>query len=53
MSEYDDKCMNLAGRIREHELKINHMEIFALNGQKSFGDSDYGNENSGDNRKFK
>lgn len=53
MSENDEKCMNLAGRIREHELKINQMEISALNGQKSFGDSDYGSKNSGDNREFK
>jgi hypothetical protein len=45
--------MNLAGRIREHELKINQMEISVLNGQNSFRDSDSGNENSGDNRKFK
>lgn len=37
-SENDEKLINLAGKIREHELKINQMEISSLNGQNSFRD---------------
>ena len=52
MCENDEKLTNLTGRIREHELKLNQMEICTLN-QNSFRDSDSGQENSNDVRKFK
>jgi hypothetical protein len=52
MYENDKNLTNLTGRIREHELKLNHIEICNLN-QNSLRDQDSSHESTSDGKKFK